>query len=530
MKVFPIYWCGKVAAREMASRNDQCEPLLRKAVKYHENCPGCKVERLKETRKGYPLKELTLVGLLVLCNSLPISSLFPFLYFMVRDFHIAKTEDIGYYAGYIGSSFMFGRFLTSILWGIAADKYGRKPVMIIGVFSVVVFNTLFGLSVNFWMAISTRFLLGSFNGMLGPVKAYASEICREEHQALGLSLVGTMWGIGLIIGPAFGGFFAQPAEKFPDIFSKTSLFGRFPYFLPCLCITIFSIIIFVATFWLPETLHKHPMECEEKGEDDPELGPEDKSFQENKEVPQKQKGNRKSLLKNWPAMSSIYIYCVYSLHDMAYSEIFSLWAVSLKQYGGLGFSTSDVGEVLSITGFGLLIFQLLIFPPLANKAGAILITRIAAILTIPLLAVYPFIGTLSDVLLWLAINCASLLKNILAVTICTGTFLLLNNSVPQDQRGAANGLSMTGMSLFKTIGPTGGGSLFAWAQKRQDASFLPGDQMVFFILNIVVLIVVLMTFEPFLPRSTDTAYSDEHTDSLVQQKEPTTKQEQEFSS
>lgn len=514
----------------MASRSDQCEPLLRKSVTYHEKCPGCKVERLKEMRKGYPLKELTLVGLLVLCNSLPISSLFPFLYFMVRDFHIAKTEDIGYYAGYIGSSFMFGRFLTSVLWGIAADKYGRKPIMLIGVFSIVVFNTLFGLSVNFWMAVSMRFLLGSFNGMLGPVKAYASEVCREEHQAMGLSIVGTMWGIGLIIGPAFGGFFAQPADKFPNIFSKTSLFGRFPYFLPCLAITIFSIIIFVATFWLPETLHKHPMEGEEKGDDDPELASEDKSLQENKEVPQKHKKNRKSLLKNWPAISSISIYCVYSLHDMAYSEIFSLWAVSLKQYGGLGFSTSDVGEILSITGFGLLIFNLLIFPPLANKAGAIFIIRIAALLSIPLLVIYPFIGMLSDVLLWLAINAASFLKNILAVTICTGTFILLNNSVPQDQRGAANGLSMTGTSFFKALGPTGGGSLFSWAQKHQDASFLPGNQMVFFILNVIVLIVVLMTFEPFLPRSTDVAYSGEHEESSVEQKEPTIKQEEEFSS
>jgi len=34
----------------------------------------------------------------------------------------------------------------------------------------VVFNTLFGLSMNFWMAISTRFLLGSLNGLLGPIK------------------------------------------------------------------------------------------------------------------------------------------------------------------------------------------------------------------------------------------------------------------------------------------------------------------------------------------------------------------------
>ncbi|KAJ0711622.1 hypothetical protein HanOQP8_Chr09g0325901 [Helianthus annuus] len=36
-------------------------------------------------------------------TALPISSLFPFLYFMVRDFNIAEEEeDISYYAGYVG--------------------------------------------------------------------------------------------------------------------------------------------------------------------------------------------------------------------------------------------------------------------------------------------------------------------------------------------------------------------------------------------------------------------------------------------
>lgn len=34
----------------------------------------------------------------------------------------------------------------------------------------VIFNTLFGLSVNFWMAVATRFLLGCLNGLLGPIK------------------------------------------------------------------------------------------------------------------------------------------------------------------------------------------------------------------------------------------------------------------------------------------------------------------------------------------------------------------------
>lgn len=30
---------------------------------------------------------------------------------------------------------------------------------------------------------------------------------------------------------------------------------------------------------------------------------------------------KESLLKNWPLMSSIIVYCVFSLHDMAYTEV-----------------------------------------------------------------------------------------------------------------------------------------------------------------------------------------------------------------
>jgi len=36
-----------------------------------------------------------------------------------------------------GASFMFGRCLTSTAWGIAADRIGRKPVVMFGIFSVL---------------------------------------------------------------------------------------------------------------------------------------------------------------------------------------------------------------------------------------------------------------------------------------------------------------------------------------------------------------------------------------------------------
>uniref|UniRef100_A0A803Q474 Major facilitator superfamily (MFS) profile domain-containing protein n=1 Tax=Cannabis sativa TaxID=3483 RepID=A0A803Q474_CANSA len=419
-------------------------------------------------------------------QALPISSLFPFLYFMIRDFGIAKKdEDIGYYAGAVGCAFMFGRFLTSIFWGMIADRYGRKPVLIFGTISVVIFNTLFGLSTNFWMAISTRFLLGSLCGILGPMRAYASEICRKEYQALGMSIISTAWGIGLVIGPALGGFLAQPAEKFPRIFSKESLFGRFPYFLPCLVISTFALVVTILCYWLPETLHFHCKKDEENLEEDNDMG--------KCNHPQKQ-----SLYKNWPLMSSIMVYCVFQLQDMAYSEIFPLWAVSPKKYGGLSYSSEQVGEVLAISGFAMLVFQLFLYPSIERSFGPVHLARIGAVITIVVLSSYPFIAKFSGLTLTLLVDLAAMLKNVISVCITTGLFLLQNRAVSQSQRGAANGISMAAMSLFKAIGPAGGGVIFSWAQNHQNGSFLPGDHLVFFILNVVEFIAFAMTFKPFL--------------------------------
>ncbi|KAM7524365.1 hypothetical protein LguiA_014267 [Lonicera macranthoides] len=197
-------------------------------------------------------------------------------------------------------------------------------------------------------------------------------------------------------------------------------------------------------------------------------------------------------------MSSIIVYCIFQLHDMAYTEIFSLWAVSPRKNGGLSYSTADVGEVLAISGLGLLLFQLFLYPLVERKLGPIMVSRIGAVLSIPLLSSYTYIAMLSGVWLSLVLDCASVLKNVFSVSITTGLFLLQNRAVSSEQRGAANGISMCAMSLFKAIGPAAGGSLFSLAQKRQKAYLLPGDELVFFILNVVVFIGLLMTFKPFL--------------------------------
>ncbi|KAI9115438.1 hypothetical protein K1719_013757 [Acacia pycnantha] len=471
----------------MGGDNDNKEPLLKN--RYYKNCPGCEVDRAKQLNQASPFKHLLNIWMLTMCTTLPISCIFPFIYFMVRDFGIAETEaDIGSYAGYVGSAFMVGRGLTSVIWGIVADRYGRKYTILLGTISLIVFNTLFGLCTSFWMAVTTRFLLGGLNGSLGIIMAYATEILPEEHQAKGLATYSSAWGIALVIGPALGGYLAQPVEKYPHIFPKGSLFDKFPYFLPCFVISAFALAVLVACIWLPETLHKHHVSDESN---------KDAEALEN-EITEKTVQKDENLFLNWPLMSSIIVYCVFSLRDITYAEVFSLWAVSPSELGGLNFTTDDVGDVLSISGFSLLLYQIFLYPPLEKACGTINLARIAAASTIPLLQSYPFIAMLSGFTLHLVITMASAIMLCIPAIIDTCLFLLQNRAVEQHQRGAANGITMTTMSLFKAGGPALGGIVLSWSQKRLNASFLPGTHLVFFMLNLVEALGVLMTFKPFL--------------------------------
>ncbi|KAJ1381486.1 MFS transporter superfamily [Sesbania bispinosa] len=317
------------------------EPLLEK--QYYKDCPGCKVEQAKELNKGVSIKNLLIMWMVVLCATLPTSSLFPFLYFMVRDFNIAETEaDISSYAGYVGSTFMLGRCLTSVLWGIVADRYGRKPCH---------------LQHTIWPQY--KFLDG-----------YFYEISSRKFQ----------WYTWTSEGQCSLG------HRFNHWASIGRLFGSgFHTSCPALIISGLAFAAAIVCIWIPETLHNHNGSNEST--DDAEA------------------------LENGS------------------KRVFSLWAVSPSRLGGLNFTTDGVGDVLAVTGLSLIIYQLAIYPFVERTFGPIAIARITGMFSIPLLQSYPFIAMLSGVTLYIVISIASMLKNLLAVTIITGLFLLQNRAV-----------------------------------------------------------------------------------------------------
>jgi len=77
----------------------------------------------------------------------------------------------------------------------------------------------------------------------------------RELQPRAFSIMPLVWSIGSIFGPAFGGFFAGPAERFPGLFGKSAFFVKYPYALPNIIgAVVFLVSVTTAILFLRETL------------------------------------------------------------------------------------------------------------------------------------------------------------------------------------------------------------------------------------------------------------------------------------
>ena len=173
---------------------------------------------------------------------------------MVSDFYPdLSIKELGYKAGFLGSAFSLGSLCGNFMWGLAADRYGRRPALLGGLIGTVISAILFGFSPTFVVALLARFLWGFLNGNIGVSKTYIAEILDETNSHVGMSVFGVVGGIGRTIGPVIGGFLSTPADHY-KIF-KGTIFETFPFALPSLTVALSCLIVFsMAYLELQETL------------------------------------------------------------------------------------------------------------------------------------------------------------------------------------------------------------------------------------------------------------------------------------
>lgn len=231
---------------------------------------------------AFPTYQLTILAICRFSEPIAFNSILAYTYIMVQDLN-GTDVNASFYAGLLVSGYAVAEALTSMMWGAISDRYGRKPVVLIGLCGVALSSLLFGLARKYWVALLARFVGGALNGNVSVMQTMVAEMVMHtpQHEPKAYAVQPFVWFLGSIIGSAMGGFLAKPAEFYPHIFPKDGLFGRFPYLLPNL-VAVAAIVLAViqGILFLEETnprfkkdggaLYAHPPSGHQRGEEDEE--------------------------------------------------------------------------------------------------------------------------------------------------------------------------------------------------------------------------------------------------------------------
>ena len=162
------------------------------------------------------------------------------------------TDLINFHIGLLTSIYPLFQLIFVVVWGKLSDKYGRKPVIIIGLIGFVIMQLLTGLATSLTMLYIARIFGGVFTSSVIPVSnAYLSDITSEKRRTKIMAWSGVAISSGVIFGPVIGGLLSQT-----DIHAEYSLgllhLDRFS--VPFLFASLLGLIVLlIISKWLKNT-------------------------------------------------------------------------------------------------------------------------------------------------------------------------------------------------------------------------------------------------------------------------------------
>jgi multidrug resistance protein len=355
-------------------------------------------------------KQLIILFVTLFMVTVGFGIILPIMPFFAQNLGATATD-----LGIIFALFALMQFLSAPYWGKMSDKYGRRPIFLVG---------LIGFGASFVMIAVAQSLLALylsriFGGLLSAAvlpaaMAYVADSTDSERRAAWMGYMGAAMNLGLIFGPAFGGFLGEVNPTTP--FWAASF-------------VIFLVAIFAFLF-LPESKTKTDGELEGQ-------------FQPAKE-----------LLNIFESLKSPErkIYILGFFVNIALTVLFAISALYVSQK--FGFSESEVAlffVAFAIFGaFG----QGLVAAKLIKLWGEVYVTLTGLILAafgfFVLLLAYDFFSLLA-LSAFLGLGSALIGPSITS---------LLSKRTSEEHQGHTMGVFNAYQSLGRVIGPIMGGAIF----------------------------------------------------------------------
>lgn len=313
--------------------------------------------------------------------------------------------------GLLMASYSLMQFIFAPIWGRYSDRVGRRPVLLAGLLGFGLTFLMFGLASRLWMLFAARILGGILtSAMLPTAMAYIGDSTSERERGGGMGLMGAAMGLGMIFGPAIGGYLGVVSFSAP--------------FLVAAGLGFLTAVL--AFFMLPESLPPERRTMRARARRRPSL---------------------------WAALKGNlgYVFFLSFLVAFAMGNLESMFALFVE--AKLGFGSAEVGTVFTVVGIIGVVLQGVVVGKAVNRWGEIAVSRAALLMTA--------VGYL------LVTRATNLLTLILFVAVQNLGSAFLNPSLSSyvskradSGQGTAMGIQQSFMSLGRVAGPLWGGAVF----------------------------------------------------------------------
>jgi DHA1 family tetracycline resistance protein-like MFS transporter len=140
----------------------------------------------------------------MLIDVIGIGVIIPVLPLLVGEFTLGR-EAQAYWYGAILVTFGTTQFLCAPLLGALSDRFGRRPLLLLGIAGLGATFLVTALARSLWLIVAARVLGGGLSANFAVAQAYAADVTPPERRTQSLGKLGAMFGIGFVVGPMLGG-------------------------------------------------------------------------------------------------------------------------------------------------------------------------------------------------------------------------------------------------------------------------------------------------------------------------------------